>query len=144
MFIAPMYFILLAKTADNYLSTSSAKTNHYGLPIGVSNKARNLMPFRNNPVKILSETETRLYVSYASRLALIELKDRGNSIKTHRHIYHNVLTAAHPTNIERVVDRSVCPYGNDSSLEIVDNIFKASGIQIDYVHDKDKIHPVKH
>ncbi len=144
MFIAPMYFILLAKTADNFLSSASAKTNHYGLPIGVSNKSRHLMPFRNSPVKTLSETETRLYGAYASRLALIELKDRGNSIDTHAAIYHNILTTRYPTNIDRVIDRSIHPYGKDSALEIVDNIFKASGIEIGYVHDKDKIHPIKH
>jgi hypothetical protein len=142
MFIAPMYFILLAKTADNFLSTASAKTNHYALPIGVGNKARNNLPWRNSPVKILSETESRLYVSYVSRLALGELKDRGNSIPTHVHIYNKILTAPNPTNIDRLVDRNVCPYGNDSALEIVNNIFNAAGIDITYEHDRSKIHPI--
>lgn len=141
IYIAPMYFILLAKTADNFLASASSKTNHYGLPIGVGNKQRVQMPYRNSPVKILSETESRLYVSYVSRLALAELKDRGNSITTHAHVYNNILNASKPTNIERLVDRNLVPYGNDSALEVVNNIFNAAGIDITYEHDATVIHP---
>lgn len=140
--IAPIYTILLAKTADNFLSTASAKTNHYGLPIGVGNNGKYRMPWRNSPVKVLSETESRLYVSYVSRLALAELKDRANSIKTHESVYKTILESDVPSNIDRVVDRNKIPYGGDAALELVNSIFNVGGINIKYTPDKNKIHPV--
>lgn len=139
--IAPLYTILLGKTADNFLSTASAKTNHYGLPIGVGNNGKYRMPWRNSPVKILSETESRLYVSYVGRLGLAELKDRANSIDTHKHVYKNILEAETPTNIDRVVNRKKMPYGGDAAMELVNNIFNVGGIEIKYTKDKSKIHP---
>lgn len=142
IFIAPLYIILLARTADNFLSTASPKVNHFGLPIGVSNKSKNLWPFRNSPVKIISETESRLYAAYSrSVIGPAELKDRANSIPTHEHIYRNILSADVPTNIHRVVDREVVPYGQDSSLDIINNIFNAAGMSIEYIHDSTEIHP---
>lgn len=141
--IAPIYTIILAKTADNYLSSSSAKTNHYGLPIGVGNSGKNRLPWRNSPVKVLSETESRLYVSYVSRLALAELKDRGNSVPTHEHVYMNILDSDTPTNIDRLVDRGTIPYGEDAALGLIENIFNSGGIAIDYVTDKNTIHSKK-
>lgn len=139
--IAPLYVILLAKTADNFLSTASAKTNHYGLPIGVGNTGKHRLPWRNSPVKILSETETRLFLAYGSRLGVAELKDRGNAMETHEHVYRNILNARTPTNIDRVVDRNKIPYGGDAALALVNDIFNAGGISIEYVPDNNVIHP---
>lgn len=134
--IAPIYTILLNKTPENFLSVSGAKTNHYGLPVGVGNNIRNRLPWRNSPVKTLSETEVRLYLSYVSRKGIIELKDRANSIPTHEKLYENILNAEQPTNIDVVVDRNKQPYGEDASLELINNIFNAAGICIDYVPNK--------
>ncbi|MEA3451261.1 MAG: hypothetical protein U9Q83_05090, partial [Bacteroidota bacterium] len=143
LMIAPEYTILLAKTADNYLATASSKTNHFGLPIGSGAKTRHRMPYNNNAVKTISETESRLYISYVSRYGLAELKDRGASLNTHKHIYTGVLNADKPTNVESIVDRSIVPYGGESSLELINNIFNSAGVAIDYVKDTKKIHKRK-
>lgn len=132
MFIAPMYIMLLFKTGDEYLSVASAKTNHYNFPIGVSKNAKNRLPWRSSPTKILSETESRLVASYTSRLALAELKDRANSIDTHRIIYSNILNADKPTNIDVIVDRDKHPYGTDAGIQLIDNIFNCAGIELAY------------
>lgn len=130
--IAPLYTILLGKTAESYLSVSSAKVNHFGLPIGVGANTRNYLPYRSSPTKVLSETEVRLYLSYVGRLGIIELKDRANSIPTHEAIYNMILKAEHPTNIDSVVDRNVTPYGNDSTLDLISNIFNSAGLDTIY------------
>lgn len=137
--IAPIYTMILSKTADNFLSNASAKTNHFGMPIGVGSANRHKLPWRNSPVKTLSETESRLYVSYVSRRALAELKDRGVSSETHKHVYKNVLEAPIPTNIDHVVDRSVVPYGQDSGLGLINNIFNSGGISIEYVPENKSV-----
>lgn len=138
----PQYIILLAKTPENFLSTASAKTNHYGLPVGVGAKTRNRLPSRNSPVKILSETETRLYASYVGSKGLAELKDRANSIPTHSALYKNILNAKIPTNIDCVIDRKKVPFGKDSAIQFIDNITNAAGIDIVYTKDKHIKHPV--
>ena len=131
--IAPIYMILLAKTADVFLSVASAKTNHYGLPIKVNNTNSGSMHYKASPTKIMSETETRLFCTYVGRTALAELKDRANSIETHKHMYKNILEADQPTNMDSFVDRNVQPYGTDNSLELLNYIFNAAGISIDFV-----------
>lgn len=142
--IAPIYTILLGRTAENYLSTASPKVNHFGFVIGVSNNAKHNAPYRNNPVRTISETEGRLYVAYArSPIGPAELSDRAKSVPTHRHIYENILKADKPTNIHRVVDRNKIPYGEDSANVLVNNILAAAGVELEYVHDSNKVHTYK-
>ena len=130
--IAPIYTILLFKTGENYLSVAGSKVNHFGMPIGVTGTARNHIPWRASPTRILSETGSRLIVSYTNRYVLAELKDRANSIPSHKHAYWNILEANQPTNIPKLINRKVQPYGDDSSLELVKNIFNSAGAGIKY------------
>ena len=138
LLIAPQYIILLAKTPESYLATSSAKTNHYDLPVSVGPKIRQNIPYRNSPVKILSETETRLYGAYVSRKGLAEMKDRANSVTSHRLVYEKILSSDRPTDIDALIDRNEHPFGTDKSLEIVESILNASGIDLEYVPERNK------
>ena len=130
--IAPIYTILLFKTGENYLSVAGSKLNHFGMPIGVTGATRNYIPWRASPTRILSETGSRLISAYTNRYVLAELKDRANSIPSHKAAYLNILEAEQPTNINKLIDRRVQPYGDDSSLELVNNIFNSAGLKIDY------------
>lgn len=127
--IAPIYTMLLFKTAENYLSVAGAKLNHFSMPIGVGPSTRNFSPYRNSPVKAISETGGRLFASYVSRYALAELKDRANNVETHKEIYNAILNADNPTNIDKLIDRKKTPYGGDSALKLVDNIFNSAGFE---------------
>jgi hypothetical protein len=137
--IAPQYIILLAKTPESYLACSSAKTNHFDLPVSVGPKKRQNTPYRNSPFKVLSETETRLYAAYVGRRGLAEMKDRANSLSTHRLMYRNILMADKPTDIPTLVDREQHPFGTDKTIEIVESILNASGIDLEYVPEKNEI-----
>jgi hypothetical protein len=75
-------------------------------------------------------------MSYVGQHPTLELKDRANSINTHKHLYNNILSADSPTNIDKVVDRKVQPYGEDKSLEIINSIFKCAGMSIHYTEDQ--------
>lgn len=130
--IAPIYTILLFKTGENYLSVAGSKLNHFGMPIGVTGATRNFIPWRASPTRILSETGSRLISAYTNRYVLAELKDRANSIPSHKAAYLNILEAEQPTNINKLIDRRIQPYGDDSSLELVNNIFNSAGLKIDY------------
>ena len=134
--IAPMYTLLLNKIADSVLSTSSAKVNHFGLPIGVSRLDKYRLPWKNNPVRNLGETESRLIASYGGREMLAELKDRGSSIETHTMVYRSILEADKPTNIDEAVDRTKHPFGTDKALDNLLTLFDSSGLDIKFVEDK--------
>jgi DNA-directed RNA polymerase beta subunit len=133
--IAPMYIILLNKIADGLLTTSSAKVNHFGLPIGVSKADKYKLPFRNSPVRAVGETEGRLYGAYGGRRFLAELVDRGASTDTHANMYKNILEAEQPTNMEMAVDRKIVPYGKHKALEILEVLFNSVGMDIDFSQD---------
>lgn len=130
--VAPMYTMLLFKTGDEFLSCASAKVNHYNFPVGSSKHNKTRSPYRNSPTRVLGETEVRLYASYGSRKAVAELKDRANSIDTHKAVYKNILDAPQPTNISCVVDRNKIPFGSDSAITLIDSIFNSGGISIEY------------
>lgn len=136
--IAPTYNILLNKVANRAISTSSSKLNHYGLPVSVSNTSKNRLPHKESSLKNISETENRLFISYAGRKAAAELKDRAVNLETHSAIYRHILEAEVPTNINDVVDRSKHGYKGDAAMEWIYNIFNPAGISIDYVEDPEK------
>ena len=139
--LAPIYLILLGRTADNYLAVASSKVNHFGFSIGISNNTKHNQVGRLNPVRNISETEGRLYVAYSKTpRGPAELSDRAKSIKTHKHIVRKILEADKPTNIDKVVDRDEVPYGEDSAIQLVNNILASAGIDLTYVHDDTVIH----
>lgn len=135
MMVAPLYVILLFKTGDEYLSTASSRTNHYNFPISAGKNLKNALPFRNSPVKISGETESRIFSVYADQKVIAELKDRANSLNTHRHLYDNILKAENPTDIEHVVNREEMPYGEDSAIQLVDSVFNCAGIELVYIDE---------
>lgn len=135
--ISPLYTILICKTADNMLYTSSPNLNNFMFPIPVTASNRDRLPFRNTPTKILSETEGRLYLYYGGREAVAELKDRANSLPTHKALYENLLDAPQPTNIDEVVDRTKTPFGQDSAIKLIRSIFKPIGMDYTYIPGAD-------
>ena len=134
--IAPIYTILLNKIGDGGLACSSAKTNHFGLPIVVSKKDKNRLPYRNNPVRILGESESRIIVAYGGRYMLAELRDRAANLETHGELYKNIILAKHPTNVGTYIDRTKIPYGQDRPLLLLNSIWNTTGFKLEYVEDK--------
>ena len=138
--IAPMYFILLSKIADDYLVTPSAKLNHFGLPISVGNADKFRLPYRNSPTKILGETEGRLYASYVGREFLAEIKNRNSSIEQHKTVYRNVLNAPNPFNIIDVIPRDKYKYEGDRAVTVLTSLFNSIGVDFKFVEDNSLFH----
>lgn len=134
--IAPLYMIVLNKSAENFLSTASSFVNHYGVPVSLSKSMRSNVPWKNSGTKVFGETEIRLISGYGGRKAIAELKDRAANQDTHKELYKNLLTADVPTNIDVIIDRDKFSYGGDSALKLVESIFNASGIDIAYTVEK--------
>lgn len=136
--IAPMYIMLLSKIADTTLATSSAKLNHFGIPVVVTKADRDSMPHRNSPTRTIGETEGRIMAAYGGRKFIAELKDRSTSLNTHLAVYNNILTHKTPTNVQQNVNRRVIKYGGDRALEILESLWNSIGMELKYVKDKNR------
>jgi hypothetical protein len=131
--IAPMYMFLLSKIADSVLTTSSAKLNHFGIPVVTSKSDRYRMPAKNSPVRTQGETEGRIFVAYGGREFLAELKDLNTSINSHSIVYSNLLTHSTPSNIDNIVNREQVPYGQERGLTILNSLWNSIGMELEYV-----------
>ena len=134
--VTPIYMFMLSKIADSTLAAASSKVNHFGLPVVANKFDKFRYPHKNSPSKFLGETETRILTAYTDPIFAAEIRDRNASIETHKQVYHTILTAEHPTNIERAVDRSKIKYGNDKGLEILESLWNSAGLTFTYVEDK--------
>lgn len=133
IYIGPLYTILLNKSADKMSFNSSPELNIFNFPNTVSSSMKHRRPYRNSPVKAISETENRLYAVTGGRQGIVELKDRANSPDTHIAIYRNLLDAEIPTNIDDVVDRKNNPYGKDAGIRLVKSTANMMGLDFEYV-----------
>jgi len=131
--IAPMYIFMLSKIADTVLTTSSAKLNHFGIPIVTSKNDRYRLPAKNSPVRTQGETEGRIFAAYGGREFLAELKDLNTSIESHEEVYSKLLTNGTPTSIDTIIDRSVTPYGRERGLTILTSLWNSIGMELEYV-----------
>ncbi len=130
--IAPMYIMALDKITDDWSSASSARLQHFGI-LAVSSKAeRTRSPFRNKPVRTIGETEGRIYAGYLGREATAEMVDRSNNPQTQRYLYRAILESDTPTNINKLVDREIIPYGGAKQLLLIKHMLAAAGFKISY------------
>jgi RNA polymerase Rpb2, domain 6 len=136
--IAPMHVLLLDKIADDWSSTSASKLHHFGILSTTTKSDKFTTPHKNTPVRSAGEAEGRIGVSYADPHMMAELLDRSNSPTGRRQMFYNLLTAAKPTNIQRVVDRVVAPLGNSRPIQIFKHMMQVAGIKLKYVMEKRK------
>lgn len=135
MLIAPLYIMLLAQTADTYLSVASPFLNNYKLPTGVNPAMRDFLPYRAASVRFNGETEQRI-LYYGGVEFAIEIKDRANNLNTHCAMYRRMLTDPNPTNVYNLINREEVPFGGDSALEIVNNVLFSAGLEFVFVKEK--------
>ena len=141
--IAPMYMFQLNKIADAVLTASSAKLNHFGIPVVTSKADRYSLPSKNSPVRTQGETEGRIFAAYGGREFLAELKDLNTSIESHSTAYETILTTKTPTDIPRVIDRKLLPYGSERGLTILNSLWNSIGMELEYVKEDKTFYPYK-
>lgn len=130
--IGPVYFMLLEKIADSWLSASSARVNHFGVPISVNKTNRHQTPFRLSPTKTIGESESRLYLSYVGGEAIAELMDRSKNRQTHKDIYNALLESDNPGLLEDLTDVITTELGNDKVSNQISHMLECAGIEIVY------------
>lgn len=132
IYIGSLYTMLLNKSADGMSFNSSPDLNIFNFPNTVGSAMRHRRPYRNSPVKAISETENRLYAVTGGRMGIVELKDRANSVETHVAMYKNILKTETPTNIDDVVNRAENGYGKDAGIKLVKSTLNMMGMDYEY------------
>lgn len=130
--IGSMYILLLEKTGDDWSSVSSSKLQHLGVIAPLTKQDKYSKPARLQAVKGAGEAEVRIFASYAKGNFTVEMMDRNNNPKTHKHICSAILGAPNPTNIKNLVDRTVIPFGGSKPLSLVRHIAECAGFRFRY------------
>lgn len=125
--IAPVYCILLEKTADVFAAVSSGRLQHFGVLSPINKMEKHTKPWHNSPVRTIGETEARIIVGYGGREAIAELMDRNNNPSTHRYIVKRILQSQTPSNIQEAIDRNLIPLGAAKPLQILKHFTTCSG-----------------
>lgn len=136
--IGPIYTLMLDKSPDVWMSSPSPKTNHFHIPTPVTIFDKFRLPWRLSPCRVLGESETRIFLSYAGREVMAELMDRSSSTRTHKELYRKILTSPYPGNIEQAIDRKKIPLGTTHPLIILNHLLACGGIKLKYVDKRPK------
>lgn len=136
--IAPLYIILLAKTANHYLSSSSPYLNHYNIPVKPPAYMKTRRPNSNTPTKLAGETENRVLFTNTNNPEYARtLLSRNTNIESHKKIYKTFLTHPTPSNIDFIETRDEngkLPDGGP--LAITKSVLRTMGIGTTTVIEK--------
>lgn len=134
--IGSLYILLLEKMGNTWAAVSSSKLQHFGIPAKLTNADRYSTPVRNQPVRILGESEVRLFVATVGGEITADILDQSNNPEAHRNVVTNILTAEQPSNMERCIDRRKVPVGQGRPLAYVNHVLECAGTR--FVNGRDK------
>lgn len=130
--ISSGYIMLLEKTGDDWTAVSSGKLQNFGVLGQVNNRDKYATPTKTQSIRAWGETEMRIVLAYAGRVAAGEVLDRNNSIHTHEQMLEAIYLAENPSNIETAVDRKTNPRGNPRPLQLFKHIAFCGGWALEY------------
>lgn len=135
--IGHKYFMLLEKISDDWIAVSTAKVQHLELLGQVTSSDKYSKPAKMQAVKALSEAELRIILSTCGGQVAADLLSRNNSLTDHREFTYSLLDSPTPTNIERGIDRSAIPLGNNRALQLFKHITTCNGYKLIWQKYKD-------
>ena len=133
--IGNMYFLLLEKTGNTWAGVSSAKLQHFGIPAKLTNEDKYSAPGRAQPVRILGESEVRLFAATVGGDVVADLLDQTNNPIVHKEILNQILHADKPSNIDCVVDRQKFPVGQGRMHLYVNHVLECAGAKFERRRD---------
>lgn len=128
MLIAPLYMIVLEKNGEDYSACASTRTQHFGVPAKLAQSDRNTTPAKESSVRGMGESESRSWCSNVGPEPTMEIMDLSNNPESHKFAVRNILTHQTPTNIDRLVDRKLIPYGGSRPVNLVKHILACRGL----------------
>ena len=133
--IGSMYIMLLEKIADDKSAVASSKTQVHGALAPITKADKHQYPSREQSSRVFGETEVRIIASSIGGPAVADLMDKDNSHSTHKLVCETILTAKCPTNINKIVDRSIVKFGSHKPLGLARHYLACSGVQFYHIPD---------
>lgn len=136
--ICRSYFMLLDRTARDFLAVSSSKVNAYLMPVKGSSSRKHEHQHAQTPITSLSETETAILAGFSPEL-LAEVYDLSLNSHSHRELSRNILEEGGKFNKGFDIDRQAIPYGGSMPLKLLKHTFRCAGIVFEYSDDDEAI-----
>jgi hypothetical protein len=133
--IGDLYMFCLEKIGDDWSGVASTKTQQFGLPAKLNNSDKLSTPGREQPVRSMGESETRSYICVVGAHWTNELLDQTTNPMAHNFGVDNIVSAAKPTNIPKLVDRNVIPYGGSRPVGLYQHLLECRGLKFVYKPD---------
>lgn len=127
--IGSMYMLVLEKTGEDWSGAASIRVNHFGIPAKISAYDRDTSPGRQQGIRALGEPETRTYCSNVGPEPTMELLDQSNNATSRKMVVESILRAPKPTNIDKVVDRTVHPLGGSRPVTYIEHLLRCRGVE---------------
>lgn len=132
MRVAPIYYIVLDKTADDYSVASSTHLQAHNFSATIPSVDRQHHPVNSNTVKCLGPDETTIVCGLMEKRHIVELYDRHNNPRAMRDLVTNIYNLDNPSSVYNLIDRSRVRYGQTSGLELSRHVLAAYGIELVY------------
>jgi hypothetical protein len=130
--IGSMYVLLLEKTGDDWSAMAAGKFQHFGVLAPQTRADKHAKPTRQQGVRGDGEAEVRLQVSNCGTEFMAEKMDRNNNVVTHTEMIRNLFRAQHPSNVDRLIDRRIHPFGRAKPLQLVRHLVMCAGYKFVY------------
>lgn len=128
--IGVLYVMFLDKIANSYSAVSSAKVNNFGFPVKGAQTDKYRYPHSQTPTKLLAETEFRILLSNMGAEACADMMDLALNPNSHKALIRSILESDKAFDTSFDIDRSVIPYGETDSLQVLRHLFTAAGFDI--------------
>jgi len=130
--IGTVYFYLLSKIGDDWNAVSAGPRQAHGVPAAMTASCKYVLPWRAQHTRCFGETETRVVGGNAGGEVMAEIMDRSCSPASARLVAYTLMTHNTPTNIPRIIDRHVHPFGGSSPLAMAHHEMHCAGLEFKY------------
>lgn len=128
--IGPNYYTVSEKTATDGSGISSGRTNQFGTASRLTNADKHSAPARETVTRADGESEARNKAASHGAEFMAEQFDMHNNPTMHKVATMALLTADKPTNIPRILDRSIYKLGGHRPLAFMKQMLLVSGKQL--------------
>jgi len=127
--IGTKFMIVLDKLDHKPMAVSGILRQHHGLPAVQNKTTKHSTPSKEQPPRVIGETELRSLVSVIGGDAAAETMDLATNPESHRMAVNSIILSDRPSDIECLVDRSVVPIGG-RPIKFVRHIAACAGWEI--------------
>ena len=130
--IAPIYYIVLDKTATDYSVANTTYLQSHNLSATIPSADRQFHSVNANTVRCLGPDETIIASGLMTSLQMIELYDRHNNAEAIKNLIYNIYNRDKPAGQNNLVNRTTVPYGQTAGLELSRHVLAANGVELVY------------